>query len=117
MRALWVLLLVGCIDIPTGLNEHIDLLTEAAEVASVTCSPVSLAIATNEIGTCSAFNVDGTRIDMDGFAPVVWKSSDPSAVSISTAGEIRAESVVSASVTITALGTNGVSASTVVGSV
>ena len=110
------LLLAACIDIPTGLNDHIALLTEGGEAVTVTCSPSSLAVATNEVGDCAAFNVDGTRIDIGGFTPVIWVSSDPSAVSISMSGEIRAENTVAASVTITATGTNGSSATATVAS-
>ncbi len=113
---LLLLAVVGCIDIPTGLNDHLDLLTEGAEVASVACEPVALEVAINETGECAAFNVDLTRIDIDGFAPVTWESSDPQAVSVSTGGGLRAGSAVSASVTITATGTNGSTASFVVSS-
>ncbi len=105
------LAVVGCIDIPTGANDHIEALTNAAEVSSVVCAPVALEIAILETGFCSARNVDGTVIDIDGFSPVVWQSSDPTAVTVSMGGDIFAGINVSTSVIITAKGTNGTSAS------
>ena len=110
------LLFIACIDIPTGLNDHIDLLTEGGEVASVVCAPAALEIAANERGECSAFNAARTVIEIDGFAPVLWVSDDPQAVSITSNGEIFTGSTVNASVTITATGTNGSTASFVVSS-
>ncbi len=101
------LALAACIDTPAGLNQHFEDLTSEHEVAYVTCTPATLELATNEVGTCAAFNPDSTRIDFGGFAAVIWTSSIPSAASISTDGVTRAESALSASVAMTAVGTNG----------
>ena len=114
---LLALLLAACIDIPTSITDQIDSLAVANQVASVTCAPHRLSIAVQAIAHCDAFNVDGTRINFDGFLPLVWASSQPTAISVTTAGLIRAETVVSDSVLITAAGTNGSSAGFVVRSV
>ena len=109
-----VLLLVACINVPTGINDHLELLTASAEVASVTCTPSALEIAITETGVCSAFNADLTRLDVGGFSPVIWTSNDPTAVSVSMSGKIFAETVASSAVTITAAGMNGTIASFIV---
>ena len=111
-----LLAVAACIETPSGITDYLDALAASGEVASVTCAPASLAIAVNEVGSCSAFNADGTRLEINGVSPVIWVSSDPTAVSVSSDGEIRAESVVSASVTITATGINNSIATAVVAS-
>ena len=114
---LLALLLVACMELPTGITDQLDSLTDVNQVASVTCTADGLSIAVQAVEQCDAFNLDGTRINFNGFSPVVWASSQPTAISVTTAGLIRAETVVSDSVLITAAGTNGSSAGFVVRSV
>lgn len=90
----FAILMTACtVEAPTSLIDQTDLLATSLEVDHLTCTPDSLALAINETGTCSAFNLESTRIDYNGFSPVVWTSSNPSAVSVTTGGQIQAESV------------------------
>ena len=115
---LFVLVLAGCDlgGLPTSISDQLDDLSASHEVTSISCDPSALEIATSELGVCSAFNASGTRIEYNAYSPVVWTSSAPGAVSIATDGGLRAETVVDPAVTITARGTNGSSATTVVSS-
>ena len=104
------ILLTACtVEMPTSLIDPADLLAASLEVVRVTCTADTLELATNETGTCNPFNVDGTRIDYSGFFPVVWTSSNPSAVSVTTGGQIQAE-VVADSTFIEAVGANSTKA-------
>ena len=88
------ILMTACmVELPTSLIDQTDLLATSLEVDHLICTADSLALAINETGTCSPFNVEGTRIDYNGFSPVVWTSSNPPAVSVTTGGQIQAESV------------------------
>ena len=106
-----LLLLGACFDIPTGLQDQLDNLAIEEEVAFVNCDPLALELAVNQPGACDALNADSTRIDPNA---AVWTSSVPSAVTVTTAGLLRAETFVSNNVVITAAGANGSSAFIVV---
>jgi hypothetical protein len=105
-----ILMMTACtVELPTSLIDQTDLLAASLEVDHLICTADSLAVAINETGTCSPFNVENTRIDYDGFFPVVWTSSNPPAVSVTTGGQIQAESVPD-SAFIEATGTNNTKA-------
>ena len=104
IRAFLVLLLVGCVEIPTGVQDLLDDLATTGEIASLTC-PDSLSIVNSETGSCSGANIDGTLIDIDGYAPLIWKSSDPSAVTVTITGTVEAGTVADSAL-ITGIGTN-----------
>ena len=106
-----VLLLAGCVDVPTGLQDQLDNLAIEEEVFFVNCAPHALELATNQISSCDVLNADSTRIQP--FA-AVWTSSVPSAVTVDTQGSLRAETFVSNNVVITAAGANGTSAFAIV---
>lgn len=107
-----LLALAACfeVEMPTGANDFVDLLTNSAEVASISCVPARLDIATDQTGTCSAFNAAGTVIEINGFSPIVWTSNNPQAVSIRSDGSIFAGFVVATCAMITGTGTNNTSA-------
>lgn len=108
MKKLFLILaLVGCIEVPTGLVDQLEELAIEAEAGFVNCTPLTLELAIQQEGFCDVLNADSTRIDPN---VVVWTSSVPSAVTVTTAGAIRAETVVSTNVVITAAGPNGSSA-------
>ena len=102
-----VLLLSACFDVPVGLQDQLDQLAIEEEVAFVNCAPPTLELAIGQTGTCDALNADSTRLA--GFT-AVWTSSIPSAVTVDTNGELRAETLVSNNVVITAKGANDSSA-------
>ena len=103
------LLLVACIDLPTGLNDFFDELAVAGEVANVNC-PASMVV--GQAALCTVSNNALTQIELGGFVLAIWESSAPTIVSVSTDGEVTALAVGTA--TITARGTNNSTGSTVI---
>ncbi len=104
----------ACFSVPAGLDDQLESLVVSHEVFFVSCVPAALELAIGQTGQCEALNADSTRIDFEGFAPVTWDSSFPSAATVSTDGSMRAETAVSNNVVVTAHGTNGTSAFAIV---
>ncbi len=108
--ALFAVAVLGCIDIPSGLEDHLNLLVDDGVIAAVVCAPSTLPVL--GVGDCTGLNANGTQIIFNGFAPLTWDSSNDAVVEIDQSGTFIAST--SGTSTITAVGTNGSTASTVI---
>ncbi len=97
------LVLVGCFEFPSGLQEQLDDLATEEEVFWVNCEPKLFELAINQTGSCDALNADSTLLDPNA---VVWSSSIPDGIVVTTSGELEANNFVSDNVVITAGGAN-----------
>ena len=94
--------LAACFSVPTGLEEHLNLLADDGIVATVTC-PSPLAVLGE--GDCAGWNANGTQISFSGLTPLSWDSSADNIVQSDQGGHIVA--IAAGVSTICATGING----------
>ncbi len=103
MKNLMMLLLLAvcaCVDSggPTALEDFLDDLAVAAEVASIT--ECSSAMSVGEVALCAVDNAVSTGVEVGGVPFAIWESSAPTIVKVTLDGEVTALSVGSATITV-----------------
>ncbi len=91
----FVLVLAACL--PTGLDEHLNLLLDDGIVATVVCpSPLSIL----DEGDCAGWNVNDTKIRLGS---LTWDSSDDFIVEINQDGHVLALALGVSTITATSV--------------